>query len=228
MENRFIENIRKNKYDKCYLKTSEIKAKNNAFVSNELELSITVSDDQLINENWQIKIKGLSQYHNLIGISYKPYFKIEIENEHPLLWNYKYNLIETELSGIEKLKSVKHNSLIGELANLYANEIGNFVKFETNPISNSMKNSKGKRLFFSNQKLFGMIEPILLKYGITINNFKVKSGAEKGWANKPHAKVMLIRNPFISSKETIGSQTYIIADAFSFEMKNESITIDKK
>lgn len=218
MKNKFFDNINTDKYDKCYLKTSEIKAKNNSFISNELELSITISDDQLINENWLIDVKGLSQYYNLIGISYMPFFKIEIIKDHPLLWNYKYDLIEAKLSGIDKLKPSIQNALIGELANCYLNETGGFIRFETNPISTTKKNNKGERLFFGSQKLFRIIEPILLNYGITTQNLKTKSGAQKGLANKPNVKVMLFRNPFVTPKESIGNHSYIIADKFNFEM----------
>ncbi len=224
MKREFIENIKTGKYKNCYLKTSEVKATNNSFISNELKLSLTISDDQLINENWEIEIIGLRQYHNLIGISYKPYFNIEIKKDHPLLWNYKYDLIEAELGGMDELKPSAKNSLVGELATLYLNDFGGFVKFETNPISKELKNSEGKRLFFSNQKLFGMVAPILLNYGISSKILKVKSEGQKRWTNTPDAKVMLFRDPFITSEGSLGNCSYIIADDFNFELKNEGNT----
>ena len=221
MKTELIHSQENSKYEKCYLKTDEIKAQNNAFNDNEIKLSISISDDLKTNEKWVIVANGVNQYHNLIGISYMPYFKIEIEDDHPLLWDYNYNRIETELSGIENLAPTVQNEMIAEIAKVYLEDLGGFIKFETNPISTPLKNSKGEKLFITNQKLYNLIEPILLKHGISINQIDIKPKTQKRRANKSKAKVLLFRNPFVTSRKSIKGHSYIIAAEFMIEQKTK-------
>ena len=219
MKTDLINRIKKGKYDKCYLKTSVVKGLNNAFVINKMHLSVHISDDQKINENWTIELSGVIQYHNLIAISYLPYFHISIEENHPLLWNYQFDRVECKLKGIKKLNEKSTNELIGELATSYNEHTYGFLRFETNPLLNPIRNSDGDRLFFTNQKVIEITESIFNKYNITLENKQVITGKQIGLAHKPKAKVLLFRNPFISSAKMIRGQSYIVADEIKFENK---------
>ncbi len=222
MQEEFINRMESGEYDNCFLKTDEISAINNAFISNSLELSIFISDDQKINENWTVEFNGVSYHHNLLGISYMPYFKIYIQKDHPLLWSYQYDSVECELHGVDNLSTKSRNDLIAELADSYLEQTGGFIRFETNPISNPIRNSNGNRLFLTNQKIFEMVEPILRKQKISIEKIITKSGQQKGWAYRPNVKVILIRNPFVSSIKSIYGQTYIVADKINFKKNSEA------
>lgn len=220
MKNDLIDRIKLGEYDECYLKTNEIIVKNNAYIQNELKLSIFISDDQNINENWTIEFNGVSQYHDLIGITYMPYFKIDLEDNHPSLWDYLYDSVECELSGLERLKSNLMNELIGEIARCYNENTYGFIDLESNPLLSQFQTKNGNLFFSTNQKMIEITEGIFNKYNVNLLNKQIKTGKQKGWAFKPNAKVMLFRNPFISTTKTVLGQTYIVADEIRISIIN--------
>lgn len=65
-------------------------------------------------------------------------------------------------------------------------------------------------------------EGIFNKYNVNLLKKQMKTGKLKGWAFKPNAKVMLFRNPFISSTKTVLGQTYIVADEIRINLNNEA------
>ena len=220
MKDDLLNRIKLGEYDKCYLKTNEITAKNTSYIQNDLKLSISISDDQNINENWTIQFKEVTNYQNLIGISYLPYFKIDLEENHPLLWDYIYDSVECELSGVDELKSNSINELIGEIAKCYNENTYGFIKLESNPLLNQIRTKTGNLYFSTNQRIIELTESIFNNYNVNLVKKRIKSGKQKGWSFKPNAKVMLFRNPFISSCKTVRGQTYIVAN--EIEIKNEA------
>lgn len=222
MKNDLINRIKLGDYDNCYLKTNEIIAKNNVYVENDLKLSISISDDLNINEYWTIDFNGVSQYDNLIGLAYMPYFRIDLEDNHPLLWDYIYDSVECELSGLEGLKSNLINELIGEIARCYDENTYGFIKLESNPLLRQIRTKNGNLLFSTNQKIIEITEGIFNKYNVIFLKKQIKTGKLKGWAFKPNAKVMLFRNPHISSTKTVLGQTYIVADEIRINLNNEA------
>lgn len=217
-----IERIKLGEYENCYLKTNEIIVKNNAYIQNELRLSIFISDDQKVNEYWTIDLKGVSLYHNLIGITYMPYFTIDLEENHPLLWDYLYDSVDCELSGLERLKSNSRNELIGEIAKCYIENTFGFIDLGSNPLLRQIQTRSGNLFFSTNQKMIEITEDIFNKYNVNLLKKQFKTGIQKGWAFKPNAKVILFRNPFISSPKIASGQTYIVADEIIINIKNEA------
>ncbi|HMU03508.1 MAG TPA: hypothetical protein PJ990_07775 [Saprospiraceae bacterium] len=132
MQIEFIDNVKNGFYDSCFIKTTEILAINDGYISNSLKLTIFISDEQNISEKWTLTAGGVCNHHNLFSLSYLPYFTIDLEKNHPLLWSYQQNLINCQLKGIEALDYKQKNELIGELANYYSKEAVGFS--ESNPI----------------------------------------------------------------------------------------------
>lgn len=220
MKSDLIDRINLGEYDNCYLKTNEIIVKNNAYIQNELKLSIFISDDKNINEYWTIDCNGVRQYQNLNGLPYMPYFKIELEDNHPLLWDYLYDTVDCELCGLEGLKSSVTNELIGEIARCYYENTYGFIKLESNPLISQIKTTNGNLFFSTNQKMIELTEGIFNKYNVSLLNKEIITGIQKGWSFKP--KVMLFRNPFISSTKTVFGQTYIVADEIRINKMNDA------
>jgi len=208
------------KYDSCFLKTTEILAINDGFISNSGNLSFIISDDQNINERWTLTADGGCIYHNLFSLSYMPYFAMDLEENHSLLWRYQEDLINCQLKGFDILNDKQKNELIGELAKYYSKDAGGF--FESHPILNPIRDSNGNLILETNQKVFELIEPILRKHEITIENYHVLSSNQKGSSNNQNLKVLLIRNPFVTSVNAIREQTFIIANELKFE-KNSTV-----
>ncbi|MBK9690043.1 MAG: hypothetical protein IPO65_20875 [Saprospiraceae bacterium] len=66
-----------------------------------------------------------------------------------------------------------------------------------------------------------LTEGIFNKYKVHLLNKKIRTGKQKGWAFRPNAKVVLFRNPFLSSKTTAFGQAYIVADEISINASND-------
>ena len=222
MENELIQRIENSEFESCFLRTNKIVANNNAFVSNNLELNISISDEQIINENWIIKAHGVTSYNNLISASYMPFFTMNILTDHPLLWDFKYESIECELIGINFLEKNRFLELIISLSDCFKNQSGGFIRFDNNPLANQNLNLRDKIVFKSNKKILELIKPIFEEYQIQMNIIEIRTGEQKGWAYKPKAKVLLIRNPFVSSLKLTRGQAYIVADEFIIKRKNEA------
>ncbi len=218
MQIEFIDKVKKGIYESCFIMTTEILAINDAYNSNSIKLSIFISDEENINEKWTLTADGVCNHHNLFSLSYLPYFTIDLEENHPLLWSYQQNLIKCQLKGIEALDYKQKNELIGELANYYSKEAVGFT--ESNPILNPIRDSSGNLILETNQKVFDMIEPILRKHKITIENYKVVSSNQMRSSNSPSLRVLLFRNPFVTSINAIRRQTFIIANEIKFEKIN--------
>ena len=215
MKTDLINKINHGEYVNCYLKTNQIYIENDAFNQNEIKLCLTICDDEHINESWIIDLKGVREYHNLHGISYMPHFTIELENNHPLLWDYLYDTVECELSGTQDLESKQMNEFIGELARCYQDNTYGFVNIESNPLFTPIMDSNGNPFFSTNQKMVEITEGVFNRYNVHLLNKKFLTGKQKGWAFRPNAKVMLFRNPFISSPTSAFGQAYIVADEIS-------------
>lgn len=216
-----INKINLGEYVNCYLKTNQIYIENDAFNQNELKLCLTICDDEHINESWVIDLKGVSHYHNLLGIAYMPHFTIDLEDHHPLLWHYLYDSVECELSGTQDLESKQMNELIGELARCYQDNTYGFINLGSNPLLTQFKTKNGNPFFSTNQKMIEITEGIFNKFNVHLSNKKIMTGKQKGWAFRPNAKVMLFRNPFIFSKTTAFGQAYIVADEISIKASND-------
>ncbi|MBK7790202.1 MAG: hypothetical protein IPJ54_16835 [Saprospiraceae bacterium] len=221
MKTDLINKINLGEYVNCYLKTNQIYIENDAFNQNELKLCLTICDDEHINESWAIDLKGVSHYHNLLGIAYMPYFTIDLEDHHPLLWDYHYDSVECELSGTQDLESKQMNELIGELARCYQDNTYGFINLGSNPLLTPIMASNGNPFFSTNQKMIELTEGIFNKYKVHLLNKKIRTGKQKGWAFRPNAKVMLFRNPFIASMTTAFGQAYIVADEISINASND-------
>jgi hypothetical protein len=222
MQNDLIESIKLGVYDKCFLKTSEIRIKNNGYTQNELKLSIFISDEQDINEYWTIDFIGVAEYHNLMGINYMPFFKIDLEVEHPLLWDYLFDTVECELSGVAGLNSDSLNALTGALARCYYENTYGFIKIESNPLLSQLKRTNGNLFFSTNEKIIEITESIFNQYNIHLLEKQIRRDSQKGWYFRPNAKVLLFRNPFVTSATNASGQTYIVADEIRINKLNES------
>lgn len=221
MKHDLIQRIILGEYKNCYLSTNQIIINNNAYVQNDLKLFLTFSDDENVNESWVMEFRGVSHYHNLMSIAYMPHFTIDLEDHHPLLWTYHYDMVECELTGMQELDSRQMNELIGEVAKCYHENTFGFINLDSNQLLTRFKTKNGNHFFETNQKIIEITEGIFNKYNVHLSNKIIRTGKQKGSAFRPNAKVMIFRNPFISSKKTSFGQTYIVADEISINLIEE-------
>ena len=90
----------------------------NIYIENENEPENTNRED------WQIVAHQTIEIENIFSPIYLPYIKLSLLEEHPLLWKFKYDILDCELSG----KLENHFEFTSKLHWLYEKETGGFIK----------------------------------------------------------------------------------------------------
>ena len=144
-----------------------------------------------------------------------------VQNDLKLFLTFSDDMVECELTGMQELDSRQMNELIGEVAKCYHENTFGFINLDSNPLLTRFKTKNGNHFFETNQKIIEITEGIFNKYNVHLSNKIIRTGKQKGSAFRPNAKVMIFRNPFISSKKTSFGQTYIVADEISINLIEE-------
>ncbi|MEM7163741.1 MAG: hypothetical protein AAF487_15040 [Bacteroidota bacterium] len=186
-------------------------------LNNYLDLSIILEKDitedqiKIELENWTIRAIQVIENNKIFSPIYMPYIKLAILDDHPLLWRYKYDELECELKG--HVKNI--NKLAGELHWLYQKHTGGFIKWERDFSGIKLLANKADSISISiNLKTFNFVKELIEDYKLILEIQNVLSGVEKGFTNRPEAKVLMLGNRDVNPHEFNLRQPYIIADDF--------------
>jgi len=193
---------------------TELKGQIGHFNTMEFNFIIDEEDNlgNLVNvEHWRIISHQTLKYNGIFTVSYLPYIKLNILSEHPLLWAFTKNTLQCELKGYPKNPS----EFIGDLHFEYEKLTGNWIPL--NHVFYNLKENfqKNKKMNFSIQEpMKEIIEMVSQKHGIEFKVNKVIEGYNKGYSNRPNAKLLIFGNEKVCPNNFNLRQPYIIADEF--------------
>ncbi|WP_024479292.1 hypothetical protein [Cellulophaga baltica] len=162
-------------------------------------------------EHWKLIAHQTIDFNGIYADSYLPYVKLKILTDHPLLWNYNKPVLEFELIGFPENPS----EFMGDLFFEYEKVTGNWIPLHKDFYGlNNYYKQHGKRYFSIPKPLKESIEKVCKKHGIDFKLIKERDGRDKGYANRPNAKLLIFGNEDISPNDFSSGQPYIIAEEF--------------
>jgi hypothetical protein len=184
------------------------------FKTLELNLLLDEQDDygQLANlEHWRLICHQTIDFRGIFADLYLPYIKLKILTDHPLLWEYTKPELECLLNYFPKNPS----EFIGDLFFEYEKITGNWIPINDTFWSlNEHYKKMGKRNLSIAKPLREPIERVCEKHGIEFIVENEIDGYNKGYANRPNAKLLIFGNEDVSPNDFNLGQPYIIADEF--------------
>jgi len=181
-----------------------------------------ILDEQDLNggridvEHWKLISHQTIDFKGIYADLYLPYIKLKILTDHPLLWTFTRPELECELINFPKNPS----KFIGDLFFEYEKLTGNWIFVHENfwNLSESYK-SKEQTNIEIQEPLKEPIEKVCKKHGIEFKVKNVQDGFDKGYANRPNAKLLIFGNEDVSPNDFNLGQPYIIADEFMASRK---------
>ncbi|ADV49008.1 hypothetical protein Celal_1707 [Cellulophaga algicola DSM 14237] len=184
---------------------------------NTMEFNFILDEQDLygkiINvEHWKLISHQTIDFNGIYADLYLPYIKLKILTDHPLLWTFTKPKLECELKNFPKNPS----EFIGDLFFEYEKLTGNWIPVHKNfwSLNESYYKTKGKTNIGIQEPLKEPIERICKKHGIEFKVENVQDGRDKGYANRPNAKLLIFGNEDVSPNDFSLGQPYIIADEF--------------
>jgi hypothetical protein len=216
MINKLIERTtEKEFYQRGYFRIIDFKGHYGDSKTTELNLLLNQEDDygSLHKiENWQLVANQTIELNNISSDLYLPYVKLEVLEEHPLLWTYTKSLLECELIGYPQNTS----EFLGDLYFEYEKVTGNWIPLNKTFFNiNDHYKKNGKMKLLIQEPLMGSIEKVSEKHGIGFKVTKEIKGHIKGHADRPKVKLLIFVNEHISLSSFNMGQPYIIADEFA-------------
>lgn len=185
---------------------------------NTLEMILSIIkisyDIQIDNEQWKLTCINTESFNGFFHEIMLPYVKLKILEKHPLLLEFQENELECEIKG----KPENLNEFIGEISNVLEKETGNWITVN--------------RFFWNNEEQFRMFSSRIISIPKSLENsikqvcekhklsFRVNNeiiGHDKGYTDKPKAKVLIFGNEDVSPNDFFLNQSYIIAEEFIAE-----------
>ncbi|MBP1838869.1 hypothetical protein [Formosa algae] len=186
--------------------------------SNTLEMFLSINqisyDIPIEYEEWKLTCIKTENFNGFFSQRMLPYVKLKVLKNHPLLLKYHENELECEIKG----KPENVNEFIGELSNVLEKETGNWItvnEYFWNNVEYYKKYSK--RTICIPKSLEKSIKEVCKKHKL---NFSVNNeiiGEDKGYADKPKAKVLIFGNEDVSPNDFFLNQHFIIAEEFTAE-----------
>lgn len=97
-------------YSKWNLKLNSINGQIKSYNDNVLEINLTVENESGLGntekENWKIEVEQVTKVNDIFRPIYLPYIRLSIQEEHPLLWDFKYDELICEISSV-RLRNIK-------------------------------------------------------------------------------------------------------------------------
>jgi hypothetical protein len=189
--------------------------------SQTLEFSFVVEEQDDLGEmqnieHWIIIAKEAIDFKGIFADSYLPYIKLSILTDHPLLWVLNHPELECELIKYPENPS----EFIGDLFFEYESVGGNWIPLHKNFWAlNKFYKETGKRYMSIPSPLKGSIEKVCKKHGIEFKVKKEINRYQKGYTNRPNAKLLIFGNEEVCPNNYSLGQPYIIADEFIAKKK---------
>ena len=211
-------------YDNWNLKLDSINGKIESYEKNSLTINIYIKNENepenANQEDWQIIAHQVFEIENIFGPIYLPYIKLSLLEEHPLLWKFKYDILECELSG----KLENHFEFTSKLHWLYEKETGGFIKWKRDfhELQNLIK-GKDTIPISINMKTYSFIKEFIEDFDLNLEIINVSSNDDKGYLNRPNAKVLIFGNSDVCPDNYKLGQPFIVADKFTAnKLKNKN------
>lgn len=186
--------------------------------NNTLEMFLSINqisyDIPIEYEVWKLTCRNTESFNGFFYELMLPYVKLKILETHPLLLKYHENELECEIKG----KPENVNEFIGEISNVLETETGNWIMVnEYFWNSEEQFNKYSHRIISIPKSLEKSIKRVCEKHKLsfTVNNEVI--GDDKGYADKPKAKVLIFGNEDVSSNNFYLNQSFIIAEEFTAE-----------
>ena len=186
--------------------------------NNTLEMILSINqisyDVPIEYEEWKLTCRNTESFNGFFYELMLPYVKLKILENHPLLLKFHESELECEIKG----KPENLNEFIGEISNVLEKETGNWIT-----VNEYFWNSEEQFRLYSHRiicipkSLERSIKQVCEKHKLS---FIVKNeiiGDDKGYADKPKAKVLIFGNEDVSPNDFFLNQSYIIAEEFIAE-----------
>ncbi|MEO9075721.1 MAG: hypothetical protein ABI263_00345 [Gelidibacter sp.] len=163
-------------------------------------------------EHWRLIAHKTIDFNGIYANLYLPYIKLKILTDHPLLWTYNKAELECELIKFPENPS----EFIGDLFFEYEKLTGNWIPVHKNfwSLNESYYKTKGIRNLSIPKPLREPIKKVCEKHGIEFKVKKETEGYDKGYSNRPNAKLLIFGNEDVSPNNFSLGQPYIIAEEF--------------
>lgn len=172
------------------------------------------NEDTIIKQDWKIIATEFYQINNFWSENLLPYIKLELLEEHPLLWEYKNSTLECQLSELPN----EIHQFIGNLYFALEKITGNWISFQ-NIIFGIQQFHRG-----NNKVRINIPEPLKETFKAITNKYNIKFEIIK--ENKidkddySEIKILIFGNRDVSPNEYNFGQPYIIAKDFSAIVTN--------
>lgn len=181
------------------------------------ELSISIKDDGYGNngnlEEWKISSINTEKVSGFDFDIMLPYIKMKILDNHPLLWLYHSDEMSCDIIGIPG----DIHKLVFDLAALLEAETGGWLSFHDIFRGCMTSVQRGRFMVRITYPIAKRLEAICKEQNLTFKITERSSGNEKGYADKPNAKLLMFGNSDVSPYEYNLGQSYIIAEEFTAE-----------
>jgi hypothetical protein len=193
---------------------TELKGQIGQFNTMEFSLVIEERDNNAKLQNvelWKLITHRTIDFKGIFVNLYLPYIKLKVLTDHPLLWTYNKAELECELRGFPKNPS----EFMGDLFFEYEKFTGNWIPINTDFWAlNEKYKQNGKRNLSIPKPLKEPIERVCKKHGIDFIIKKETEGYDKGYTNRPDAKLLIFGNEDVCPNDFNLNQPFIIADEF--------------
>lgn len=186
--------------------------------NNTLEMILSINkisyDIPIDHEQWKLTCLNTESFNGFFHEIMLPYVKLKILEKHPLLLEFQENELECEIKG----KPENLNEFIGEISNVLEKETGNWIT-----VNRFFGNSEEQFRMYSNRiisipkSLENSIKQVCEKHKLSFRVNNEIIGDNKGYTDKPKAKVLIFGNEDVSPNDFFLNQSYIIAEEFIAE-----------
>ena len=189
---------------------------------NTVELEFVIEEDGLDEkedgyypwkkvEYWKVIAHKAIQFNNLFAPIYLPYVKLRLLDDHPLLWEFKTDELECELTG----EPENYHEFVGVLYHTFEENAGNWITFDKRLFNMAgSKPAEWKKALTIPEPMRQPIMNVCKDFGIEFRVNEVISGDNKGYTNRPDLKLLMFGNEDVSSYDFNLGQPYIIAENF--------------